>query len=108
LNSQERIAKALEEKNEIIMGILYGLLVVSILVAGFFLIMIFGQPLYNYINYDILGNERPKPPIYSVAPAYPIDDCNYSDDEQLCFQMKRIADALELQNKSITLVEKQN
>ncbi len=94
-NSQERIAKALEEKNEIIMGILYGILIASVLVAGFFSIMTFGQPVYSFINYDMLGNERPQSPTYAVAQPAPLDDCAYSDDEQLCYQMKRIADSME-------------
>jgi len=95
LNSQERIAKALEEKNEIIMGILYGLLAVSLLVAGFFLVMIFGQSVYDFFIYDLLGNERPAPPTYATIPTEPIDDCSFSDDKQLCHQMERIANILD-------------
>jgi len=107
MNSQERIAEALEEKNEIIMGILYGVLIGSLLVAGGFAVLIFGQSVFAFISYDLLGNERPKSPTYAVAPSHPIDDCSYSEDEQLCFQMKRIADALETSNISTGVLESQ-
>jgi len=95
MNSQERIAKALEEKNEIIMGLLYGFLGASLLVAGFILIGIFGQSVYDLFVYDLLGNERPASPIYATIPIHPIDDCSFSEDKQLCYQMERIANSLE-------------
>lgn len=95
MTNEERIANALEEKNEIIMGIMYGLLVVVLIFGGIFAIMIFGQAIYDFFTYDLLGNERPPSPVYAVAQATPIDDCNYSNDRQLCFQMKRIGDAFE-------------
>lgn len=55
--------------------------------------------LHNFIYYDILGNERypyglPSTPSYS-----PIEECNFSDDRHICYQLSRIADALE--NKTV-------
>ncbi len=95
MDNQERIADALEEKNEIIMGILYGILASLLIILGFILVMAFGQTLYDFFVYELLDNERPQTPTYAVAQPEPLDDCNYSDDKQLCYQMKRIADSME-------------
>jgi len=95
MDSQERIADALEQKNEIIMGIMYGVLGSLLIILGFFLIMAFGQTVYDFFVYELLDNERPQAPTYAVAQPEPLDDCNYSEDKQLCYQMKRIADSME-------------
>lgn len=95
MDNQERIADALEEKNEIIMGILYGILASFLIILGFILVMVFGQTVYDFFVYELLDNDRPPTPTYAVAQPEPLDDCNYSDDKQLCYQMKRIADSME-------------
>jgi len=95
MDNQERIANALEQKNEIIMGILYGILTSFLIILGFILVMAFGQTVYDFFVYELLDNDRPPTPTYAVAQPEPLDDCNYSDDKQLCYQMKRIADSME-------------
>lgn len=106
MNSQERIAKALEEKNEIIWGLIYGLLGAVLIIAGFILIGIFGQFVYDLFIYDLLGNERPPAPTYATMATPPIDDCYFSKDKQLCYQMERIANSLEQREITDTRSEK--
>ena len=95
MKPDERIADALEQKNEIIWGILYGILASFLIILGFILIMAFGQTVYDFFVYELLGNEKPQAPTYAVAQPEPLDDCYYSDDKQLCYQMERIANSLE-------------
>ncbi len=98
MSGEERIAKALEERNEILMGIIKGILYGSLIIIGFFVFMMFGNQVYGFFYYDVLGNEDPFANIGISVPNNPIDDCSYSDDKQLCYQMERIANALENEN----------
>lgn len=59
--------------------------------------------IYESIYYDVLGNERfhygiPSTPSYS-----PIEECNYSEDRHICYQLSRIADVLENKTKGDTI-----
>lgn len=94
MTTDERIAKALEVRNEITIGILYGLLGAGLIVVGIFAFMILAQPVYGFFYHDVFGYERVAMGTM-VANKQPIDDCNYSEDEQLCYQMQRVADALQ-------------
>lgn len=103
--AQERIADALEHRNDLFMAIIYGLLAGALVIIGFFVIMMIWQPIYDFFYFDVIGNERTSIGVGTAITYYdPIDDCSYSEDEQLCYQMSRIADALESsQNKTEVL-----
>lgn len=105
MDTQERIATALEKRNkfnqEILDGVFYAVIGIAIGVIVLFTILIFGGMIYDFFSYDMMGNERLPTISGTVSYQNPIDDCDYSDDKQLCYQMKRIADALEAQPMSI-------
>ena len=110
-DSMERIANALEEKNQIttdiLQGILYGIIIIGIIFGSVTILLIFGSSIYGFFYYDIFGNERtyPSSADMAVTTSTPIDDCNYSEDGQLCYQMKRVADAIESQNKPTVKID---
>lgn len=96
MDSSERIAKALERRNEmfetvgsIVKWLIY---IFGIGSVALLLFVMFAGPVSDYINYELLDK---KYPTMATTPSSPIDDCNSSEDKQLCFQMKRIADTLE-------------
>ena len=105
-DSMERIADALEEKNEMFRTVgeclKYAIWTFGIIMIGSLLFIVFAGQVYDFFYYDIFGNERVS---YQsgyatpVTPSEPIGNCEYSEDKQLCYQMKRVADALESQNK---------
>ena len=104
-DSMERIADALEEKNEMFRTVgeclKYAIWTFAIVMIGLLLFIVFAGQVYDFFYYDVFGNEvvYPSSAGMLVTPPTPIDDCNYSEDEQFCYQMKRVADALESQNK---------
>ncbi len=89
-------------RNWIVFGVVLGLMMyagtnglgLAIVAGGMYLY----QTTVDYIDYDVKGKER-MPIMPTMTVSYPIDDCNYSEDEQLCYQMERIADALETPTK---------
>lgn len=99
MSAEERIAKAIERQNEMIEGIITGVFIAVVAIAVIILIFFFlvsgGFGLVDYIHYEVMGNERVSMGGVTVAWHDPIDDCTYSEDQQLCYQMERIADALE-------------
>lgn len=107
MHSQEKIAVAEKKKAEAIKDIsdiIYGLIIgigIAVVIVGIgFVVVMFGGQVIGYFYYDVFGNERIAIGA-TVAYQSPIDDCSYSEDEQLCYQMSRIADALESsQNKT--------
>lgn len=98
LSPEERIANVLENFQSGIMLIIWVVLIAGIIILGFFAVMIFGGMIYDFFVYDLFGFEREYIGTVSANVAsYPEDDCNYSKDEQLCYQTERVAKALELQ-----------
>ena len=104
-DSMERIADALEEKNEMFRTVgeclKYAIWTFEIIMIGLLFFILFAGQVYDFFYYDVFGNEVVYPSSVGmlVTPPTSIDDCNYSEDEQFCYQMKRVADALESQNK---------
>lgn len=94
----ERIANYMKDVGQVIFYIIIGVFVTALI----FLFFVIAPPVYQYINYDLLGNDRPDSYYYptSLPPPDPIEDCSYSKDPQLCYQMKRIGDSLKLQDDS--------
>jgi hypothetical protein len=85
--------KSIADTLEFFKYCVYGLICAGGIVAIVFGFMFLVPIIYDVVVYDWLDYPRPT---YSTPTTYnpPIDDCNYSEDRQLCFQMERVADAL--------------
>ena len=80
-------------------AVIFGIVFAVMLNGGGILIVAGMGFLHNFIYYDVLGNEK-YPYGYPSVPSYsPIEECDFSKDRHLCYQLSRIADALE--NKTV-------
>lgn len=99
LEQEEEKLDKLEIKNEILndlrtvayVALIVGLFMAVIMNGGGIALVALGAVTYDVLYYDILQNEKPRTPQYTVdANVQPKTECHQSDDPPLCYQFEKL------------------